>query len=451
MDRVSLYNRGLTDMEDDSRPDPVELPDVTEEQLSLLIDLSRSINSRQDLKLILRKAVEHAIILSRAERGFLFLSDGTSHLTVKVALDSVGRDILDEPVRISSGVVSAMLAHGIPIFLEDVRLNSEFSGRRSLSEMGVRYVLGIPLKARGHILGFIYVDNSRTSRQFSSGDRKILTSFADQAALAIENAQLRRRSEEADQVASIGRLGELLLGDIDAALVHMARARETLAAGGTDRVAVASADAHIRIAACDLAYRVAEVNDFRDMLADEIDIRLGSVELDQIVAEAIAGVKALVESGRIRVHLSLNTSRSIMLDRDRIRRAVDGILRRSIALIRNQDAPEIAVTTAPAPEGILLEVKTGGPMLTEAETASFFEPFGAGRWIEHAGPGLAVARHVVEKHRGRIQVKSSKVDGTCVWLTLPTDLRPSMIPRAVRASKMPSIPPTVPPHGRSDH
>ena len=136
-------------------PDLVDFADLTEDQLALLVDLSRKVNSRLDLQTILRRVVEHSILLAGAERGFLFLSDGTSHLKVKVALDACGNDILDEPVRISSGVVSAMLAHGIPIFLEDVRLNSDFSGRRSLESMGVKYVLGIPLKSRSHILGFI--------------------------------------------------------------------------------------------------------------------------------------------------------------------------------------------------------------------------------------------------------------------------------------------------------
>jgi hypothetical protein len=192
-------------------PDPVDGESPGARQMELLVDLSRKIASRMEIDAILGKVVEYSIRLAGAERGFLFLADGTDHLRVRVALDDRGRDLIAENVRVSSGVVSAMLAHGIPIFLDDVKLNDSFARRRSISESGVRFILGIPLKARGRVLGFIYVDNTRSAREFSSAERNVLASFADQAALALENARLEREKRDVEHEAALGRMSERLL------------------------------------------------------------------------------------------------------------------------------------------------------------------------------------------------------------------------------------------------
>jgi Nif-specific regulatory protein len=64
---------------------------------------------------------------------------------------------------------------------------------------GIRSVLCVPLRSRGEIIGAVYLDNRSDSSLFSPDDLRFLEAFSDQAALALENAQIRRELELENQ------------------------------------------------------------------------------------------------------------------------------------------------------------------------------------------------------------------------------------------------------------
>jgi signal transduction histidine kinase len=404
--------------------------------MALLVDLSRKISSRASIDTILVQVVEYSIRLTRAERGFLFMADGTDHLKVRVALDEKGRDILRDPIRISSGVVSAMLAHGIPIFLEDVRLNDMFARRRSIMESGVQFIMGIPLKLKGRILGFVYVDNTSSTRKFSTRDREILTSFADQASLALENARLNREKAEVEHDAAIGQMSEHLLETVQDCIGRLEEGRRILATTGSTE-ATERVDGLIAGAVRDLGRRALECKEYREFVSDRIQVRLEPATLDDVVTRVLDGLEPLIEERGIQLHVSLNVGRSTMVDAGRMARALELILLNAIEALDAAPDPLIAVTTAPVPEGLLVEVRDSGHGIPAEHAGRIFEPFFTTRGRGSLGLGLSIARRVVELHRGHVEVKSKEGEGTSVWIVLPSDLRQSLIPRARKSTSPP--------------
>jgi len=419
------------------RPPDQGLQDATREQMTLLVDLSRKISSRASIDTILVKVVEYSIRLTRAERGFLFMADGTDHLKVRVALDERGRDILRDPIRVSSGVVSAMLAHGIPIFLEDVKLNDMFARRRSIMESGVQFIMGIPLKVRGRILGFVYVDNTRSTRKFSTRDREILTSFTDQAALALENARLKREKNEVEHDAAIGKMSEHLIETVRDCVGRLEEGRRILAAAGASE-ATAKVDVLIASTVRDLNRRVLECQEYREFVSEQIQVRLVPATLDDVVTRVLDGLGPLIEERGIQLHVSLNVGRSTMVDAGRMARALELIMLNAVESLDDADDPLIAVTTAPVPEGLLVEVRDSGCGIPAEHAERIFEPFFTTR--HSMGLGLSIARRIVELHRGHVEIKSKVGEGTSVWVVLPSDLRQSLIPRARKSTNPPPAP-----------
>src|SRR5207302_1200733 len=53
-----------------------------------------------------------------------------------------------------------------------------------------------PLKPREDVIGVLYVDHLSMSNPFTDDDLDLLTAFANQAAIAIENSQLTRRLQD---------------------------------------------------------------------------------------------------------------------------------------------------------------------------------------------------------------------------------------------------------------
>jgi GAF domain-containing protein len=110
-----------------------------------------------------------------------------------------------------------------PDVLTDTRLHYEPALRESLATNPDRALLGAPLIVRDRLLGALAVAD-RTGRVFDTEDTRLAQAFADQAALALENAGLYRETEqrrrEAEELARLaGSLTESLETDAMAARI----------------------------------------------------------------------------------------------------------------------------------------------------------------------------------------------------------------------------------------
>ncbi len=158
--------------------------------LAALIEITKALNSELDKATILETIVDKGVELIKAERGFLILvHDGT--LDVKVARNRDKADIDHEgdPSRlISRSVLDSVTQSGEPMLTTDAQ--TEISGSKSIMALEVRSLICVPLRLKEHILGALYVDSKMAQTKFNEESQNLLHAFADQAAIAIENARL---------------------------------------------------------------------------------------------------------------------------------------------------------------------------------------------------------------------------------------------------------------------
>ncbi len=86
--------------------------------------------------------------------------------------------------------------------------DDRFSAQQSIISYRLRSILCVPLKIKDSITGVIYADNRIASGIFGDTDRDLLAAFANQAAVAIENARLFR--EIRNNLAEITEMKELM-------------------------------------------------------------------------------------------------------------------------------------------------------------------------------------------------------------------------------------------------
>jgi two-component system sporulation sensor kinase B len=146
-----------------------------------------------------------------------------------------------------------------------------------------------------------------------------------------------------------------------------------------------------------------------------------------------------IGAARVRTHVSLNIGRSSLLDPGGLGRAIEAIVRNAIEAVEGCPDAEIAVTTAPVPEGFLVEVRDNGIGMARDTVPRIFDPFFSIGKRGNMGLGLALARRTVERLRGHVEVRSEEGRGTSVWIVIPSDLRQSLIPRERRSSSPPAL------------
>ena len=165
-----------------------------ENYFKVLYQISQELNSSLDFDKVLNSAMNQVIKLMRAERGFIMIKEG-GKLECMVAY-GIPKDKIKGGKDYSRSVIEKVLKTSQPVISFDALSDKDFSPSRSIIAMGVRSILCVPLKIKNEIIGVIYLDNTSQKGIFNHRDKEILQAFANNAAIAIENARLYKQLKE---------------------------------------------------------------------------------------------------------------------------------------------------------------------------------------------------------------------------------------------------------------
>ena len=163
---------------------------VRQSQLGALMGVGRAINSSLGLKRVLEEVMDTLIELMRAERGFLMLRDPNGELSVRLARGIAHINLEEETFKVSRTIVRKVAESGEPILTTNAQEDPRFEAQLSIAAFHLRSILCAPLKIKNELIGVIYVDNRARSGIFQENELGMITAFADQAAVAIDNARL---------------------------------------------------------------------------------------------------------------------------------------------------------------------------------------------------------------------------------------------------------------------
>lgn len=159
--------------------------------LLALADIGQVVNSSLELSDVLRIVMDTIVRLTGAERGFLMLrEDGTHQLATRIARNWEQESIDSSEFAVSRTVINRVAADGQPVLTTNAQEDPRFGKQESIIVYNLRSILCVPLKVKDEITGVIYADNRIRAGIFTESDRKLLTAFANHAAVAIENARL---------------------------------------------------------------------------------------------------------------------------------------------------------------------------------------------------------------------------------------------------------------------
>lgn len=162
-----------------------------------LYNVSRVLGSSLDLQVVLDQVMDAIIQLTDAERGFLMLRDDDGGLTVKAARNFDQQTIASEDFKFSRTVTNRVLDTAEPILTTNASEDPRFAGQASIVAQSLRSIMATPLRARGNVIGVVYVDSRALAGLFREDDLDALDAFSAQAAIALDNALLFSATDQA--------------------------------------------------------------------------------------------------------------------------------------------------------------------------------------------------------------------------------------------------------------
>ena len=197
-------------------------------QLSTLNEITRQLTSTLEQEPLLRNILENAVNILNSEAGTLFLMDEpTGDLIFRVTAGPVAGNLLGQRLPAGTGIAGRAVQLQAPVIEND--------GQRSTSHFGTtdkqtgfvsRALLAVPMQIKDRVLGVIEVINRRDGLPFVEDDQNLLTAFAGQAAVAIENARLlaltdQELEERVEELQVMGRIVRELNASLE--VVHAMR------------------------------------------------------------------------------------------------------------------------------------------------------------------------------------------------------------------------------------
>ncbi len=188
-------------------------------QMAALYATSLEINAQIDLAQLLPTIVHRAADLVGARMGALYLMQPDNQ-TVRLAVSyNQPGNYTDVTLRLGEGVAGRVAQTGRPIMIEDY---SQWEGRAArFANTLFRRILGVPIKSGNRVIGVLNVTDIEKTGAYQEEEIRLVSLFADQAAIAIENARLlTETSARADEFIALYETARDLMtqNDLDALL-----------------------------------------------------------------------------------------------------------------------------------------------------------------------------------------------------------------------------------------
>jgi len=153
-----------------------------------LLDILKRLACERDLDRLLERITDAAVELSEAERGFVLVPDAEGALVPRLVR---GTPFDDPSVQFSRSIAEAVLIDGEPIVTVDAQDDRRLTEFLTVHKLRLKSVACLPIRGPAGTLGVIYLEHRLRRGRFADEDElELLLAFADQAAIALENARL---------------------------------------------------------------------------------------------------------------------------------------------------------------------------------------------------------------------------------------------------------------------
>ena len=414
-------------MTPDSETVEAEARVSSREALRFLTRAGRMLSSSLDLDETLRRVVKIAVPRVACFAMIdLKRDDGRLERVAFGHIDESREPLLDRPEPFDpreEGLEALARAAetGTALLLEQV--DRDWDGSDAILErlhaLGARSLIVVPLRlGEGPVLGVLSFGSTRTDRFYGDDDLSLARELARSAALALENARLYRKAEQA--IAARDEVLAIVSHDLRNPLNRVRMAAELLIdRGGMPEGADRTLGIVVR-AADEMNRLIGDLLDVTRIEAGRLSIVPVEVTLSQLL-DRIDESHASTADARGLAWTVERPPRDATLhaDADRLVQALGNLIGNAFKF--TPDGKSVRVTAEVRDDVVRIGVIDAGPGMAAEQLAHVFDRFWQAQPGDRrgAGLGLAIARGIIEAHGGRLWLESQPGAGTQAWTELP--------------------------------
>jgi GAF domain-containing protein/CheY-like chemotaxis protein/anti-sigma regulatory factor (Ser/Thr protein kinase) len=408
------------------------------QELEALGEVSQALSSTLNLETVLNTIVSRANELAGTDGCTIYEYDEQAAEFQFRATHNLDEEVFEVarqvPIRRGEGIAGRMAVTREPVQIPDIAVPGAYDGplRDVLLRTGSRALLGVPLLREGHLIGGLNV-NRKTPGEFSPEVLELLKTFANQSALAIQNARLFREIEDksrqlevADRHKSefLANMSHELRTPLNAIIGYSEMLQEDAADLGAEQFTEDLKK--INAAGKHLLELINAVLDLSKIEAGKMELYLESFDVAILIRDIAAVIQPLAAKNANRLEvLCPETTGAMRADLTKVRQALFNLLSNAckftdhgtvtLAVRREVHADQ---------EWLRFSVTDTGIGMTSEQLERLFEAFSQAdaattRKYGGTGLGLALSRRLCRMMGGDVTVESESGRGSTFTIRLP--------------------------------
>lgn len=406
------------------------------QRLERLLEIGRTLTSTLDLQPLLQSIVDVARELTSSEAASILLYDPASgELRFAAGPGSQRDDLRQLSVPLDSSVAGWVFKNARPMVIQDATHDPRvFRQVDRALKFQTRSVLGVPLLIRKEPIGVIEAVNKLGGGNYTEDDQWVLETLAPQAAIAIENARLLKRLQEAN--AELMRL-DRMKSDFIAIASHELRTPLGLILGHAtflqDQLKKEHAEEMdvIMKAALRLKAIIEDMSTIAHKEEGQSRVRRRPFSMSKLVVEMTNRFQTMAAEKNIELGYDVPEDDELIVeaDRDKIDIVLAHLIRNAISF--TDPGGQVGVK-AEAYEGyvkvFVVDTGIGIPADQVDRVFDRFYQVESHLTRRHGGMGLglSIAKAMVEMHNGQIWCESKEGTGSLFCFMIPVNAQQAM-------------------------
>ncbi|MFB3886643.1 MAG: GAF domain-containing protein [Thermodesulfobacteriota bacterium] len=403
-------------------------------QLTTLYEIGKTLSSTLDLDELLKKALETL----RERWGYalcriFFMDREKDELYIKHFSGERLEEVAEMRFRAGvDGIVGWVTRTSEPIYVPDVSKDPRYVRGSPVAKSEAAF----PLKVRNQLIGVLEVESSELMG-FDQEDLRVLSSFASQVSISIENAQLfsdlkktleelKQAQDQIVQTEKLRAMGEMasgvahdfnnllavILGNIQLLLHQLDHLRPDEV---RERLKI------IEQSSKDGAETIRRIQEFTGVKRDkEFTILTINETIEEVVTITQPRWKDQAQKKGIQIELTktLGDVPPVLGNPSELREVLTNIIFNATDAM--PEGGQIKILTQSHPDGwVEVRISDTGIGMTEEVRKRVFDPFFTTKGVSSSGLGMSVSYGIIRRHGGEILIESEPRKGTTFILHLP--------------------------------